>query len=76
MNSFANPSNESSYYGLRPFPGFNMQTRPYLLVKDRQTLSVVNVSSMRAMVVVDQCPFKWDSFRDYTVDVSMSDDGK
>ena len=28
------------------------------------------------MVVVDQCPFKWDSFRDYTVDVSMSDDGK
>jgi hypothetical protein len=31
---------------------------------------------MRAMVVVDQCPFKWDSFRDYTVDVSMSDDGK
>ena len=53
-----------------------MQSRPYLLVKDRQTLSVVNVKTMKAIIVADQCPFKWDSYRDYTLDVSMSDDGK
>jgi hypothetical protein len=31
---------------------------------------------MQAMIVVKNCPFKWKPLRDYTLEASMSDDGK
>ena len=47
-----NPSFESTYYGMKAFPGFNMLTRPYVLIKDRSTLSVVNLSKQACMIVL------------------------
>ena len=44
------------------------------MVKDKSTLSVINIKTMQAIIVVEQCPFKWDTFRDYTLDVSISKD--
>ena len=61
---------------MKAFPGFNMQSRPYVLIKDRSTLSVVNISNQACMIVLKQCPFKWDCLRDYTLDVALSDDQK
>ena len=61
---------------MKAFPGFNMQTRPYVLIKDKSSLSVVNLASKACIIVLNNCPFKWDCLRDYTLDVALSDDQK
>ncbi len=61
---------------MKAFPDFNMQTRPYVLIKDRSTLSIVNLSNSTSIIVLKQCPFKWDCLRDYTLDIALSDDQK
>ncbi len=53
-----------------------MQTRPYILVKDRASLTVVNVKTRQCLIAVKDCPMKWDSLRDYTIEVEMSEDEK
>ena len=70
-----NPTEEKTYYGLRPFPDVNMDRRPYVLIKDRVSLSVVDLKNKKATIVVQNCPFRWDSSRDYNMDVSMTKDG-
>jgi hypothetical protein len=59
---------------LRPFPDFDYQARPYILIKDRSSLTVVNIKSKQCIIVVKDCPLRWDSTRDYTLEVSMSED--
>jgi hypothetical protein len=53
-----------------------MEKRPYVLIKDRATLSVVDLKNKKATIVVQNCPFRWDSTRDYNIDVEMSGNGK
>ena len=52
-----------------------MDRRPYVLIKDRASLSVVDLKNKKAIIVVQNCPFRWDSSRDYNMDVSMTKDG-
>ena len=61
---------------MRPFPGFDLQFRPYVLVKDRSGLTVVNLKSKQSLIIVRDCPYRFDLMRDYSLEVEMSDDEK
>ena len=75
-HAIPNPSEDKYYHGLKPFPGFDIDSRPYVLIKDRLSLTVVNLKTKQSMIVVRRCPFKWDCIRDYTLDIALSDDEK
>jgi hypothetical protein len=68
FSKIPNPSNDNDYKSLRPFPNYDYETFPYVLIKDSKSLTVVNVSTMQSRVIIKNSPYKWDVHRTYMMD--------
>ncbi len=44
---------------IEPFPNFNMQTCPYVLIRDNRSLNIVNVRTLQLRVILRDCPLEW-----------------
>jgi hypothetical protein len=44
---------------IEPFPNFNMQICPYVLIRDDRSLNVVNVRTLQLRVILRDCPLEW-----------------
>jgi hypothetical protein len=58
-----NISDEEKYCSLLPFPYFDFQDNPYVLIKDSQSLNVINVLTYQSRVMVKNSPYKWSVAR-------------
>ena len=63
-----NLTKESEYRSLQPFPNYNYQTFPYILVKDAKSLNVINVRTLQSRVIVRNSPCGWDILRTSVMD--------
>jgi hypothetical protein len=45
-NQIANLSSTEEYCSLKPFPHFDFNDNPYVLVKDQKSLNVINVRTI------------------------------
>jgi len=69
-----NLSNDDTYRSLQPFPGYNYETFPYILVKDSKSLNVINVRSMQSRVIVKDSPYYHDVVRTSMMDFQKNPD--
>ena len=69
-----NISNSSDFYSLLPFPNYDYQTFPYVLIKDSKGLSAINVLTMQARVIFKNSPLSWDVMRTSLMDVESKGD--
>ncbi len=57
---------------MQAFPNYNYKTFPYVLIKDTQSLNVINVKTMQSRVILDNSPYSWagvqSSLMDFKVD--------
>jgi hypothetical protein len=44
---------------------------PYVLVKDRAVITIVNTLSKQAVKALERCPFQWDVIRMYTMAIEQ-----
>ena len=63
-----NLSKDSEYRGLLPFPNYDYQTFPYVMIKDSKCLNVVNVRTKQSRVISKTAPYSWDVIRSYLMD--------
>jgi hypothetical protein len=54
-----NISGSNTFACIEPFPNFNMQTCPYVLIRDSKSLNVVNVRTLQLRVILRDCPLEW-----------------
>ena len=71
--TIANLNKETEYRCLLPFPYYNYQTFPYILVKDSKSLNVINVRTMQSRVIVRNSPCGWDILRTSVMDFMEPD---
>lgn len=63
-----NISKDSEYRGLQPFPNYDYQTFPYVMLKDSKCLNVINVRTKQSRVILKTSPYSWDVIRSYLMD--------
>jgi hypothetical protein len=67
-----NLSGKFEYLCMQAFPNYNYKTFPYVLIKDTQSLNVINVKTMQSRVILDNSPYSWagvqSSLMDFKVD--------
>lgn len=71
---FENLSKDNDYKCLKPFPTYNYETFPYVLIKDSKSLNVINVRTMQSRVIIKSNPFGWDVLRTYLMDFQKKPD--
>jgi hypothetical protein len=54
-----NLSGKFEYLCMQAFPNYNYKTVPYVLIKDTQSLNVINVKTMQSRVILDNSPYSW-----------------
>ena len=64
----ANISNDNDYRCMQPFPNYNYQTFPYVLIKDTKCINVINVRSMQSRVILKDSLYGWDVLRTCMMD--------
>jgi hypothetical protein len=52
-------SQDTYYMSVRPLPNFDYNTFPFIIIKDSQSLNVVNVRTMESRVIVKNSPYNW-----------------
>jgi hypothetical protein len=65
-----NITRDTDYKALLPFPGYNYQTFPYVLVKDSKSLSVINLRTMGLRVILKESQYGHDVLRTCLIDFS------
>ena len=45
---------------MKPFPNYNYEIFPYVLIKDSQSLNVINVRTMQSRVILKDSPYFHD----------------
>jgi hypothetical protein len=55
--------------GLLPFPGYNIDTFPYVLIKDSKYLIAMNVRNRQTRVIIKNSPCMASTSRPYSIDI-------
>ena len=71
---FENLSRDNDYKSMKPFPDYNYETFPYVLIKDSKSLNVINVRTMQSRVIIKSNPFGWDVLRTHLMDFMRKPD--
>ena len=70
-DSLPNPSGDKIFYCVKPIPDFHSVLKPYLFVKDRSSITLVNTKTQQVVKALMRCPFQWDVIRMYTMMVEQ-----
>ncbi len=63
-----NITDNDDYKCLRPFPDYSYESFPYVMIKDNESLSVVNVRTLKSKVILKDTYYNWDVIRTCLMD--------
>ena len=66
--SIPNISKDSDFRGLQPFPNYDYQNFPYVMIKDSKCLNVINVRTKQSRVILKNSFYNWDVLRTCLMD--------
>lgn len=57
-NLVSNPSSNRrpEYCGLQPFPNYDFNNCPYFILRDKTSMSVINIKKEQIMCIIPTCP--------------------
>jgi hypothetical protein len=71
---FENLSRDNDYKSMKPFPDYNYETFPYVLIKDSKSLNVINVRTMQSRVIIKNSPYDFGLTQPHLIDFKRKPD--